>query len=125
MSVSGQPPAKPVSWYELGPVSGIPLRGARRVVINDQTIGLFRTATDKVFAIEDQCPHKQGPLSQGIVHDNCVTCPLHNWVINLENGQAQGADEGSVTVYPVEIKEGVLRVAVGTSNEPELASVSD
>lgn len=116
---------KAVSWYQLGPVSDIPLRGARRVVINEQTIGLFRTATDKVYAIEDQCPHKQGPLSQGIVHDNCVTCPLHNWVISLESGKAQGADDGSVTVYPIEIENGVLRIAVATSAEPELASVSD
>ena len=114
-----------VDWYELGPVTNIPLRGARRVVINNQTIGLFRTSADRVYAIDDQCPHKQGPLSQGIVHDNCVTCPLHNWVISLEDGTAQGADEGTVTVYPVEIADGNLRIAVATSHEPELAGVSD
>ena len=115
----------PVQWYELGPVSEVPLRGTRRVVIHDQTIGLFRTATDRIYAIDDQCPHKKGPLSQGIVHDNCVTCPLHNWVINLETGDAQGADTGSVTVYPVEIKDGIVRVAVKVQTEPELASATD
>ena len=115
----------PVNWYELGPVTDIPLRGARRVVINNHTIGLFRTATDTVYAIEDQCPHKKGPLSEGIVHDNCVTCPLHNWVISLTDGTAQGVDEGSVTVYPVEVAEGHLRIAVATNHTPELAEVSD
>ncbi len=114
-----------VQWYELGPVSGIPLRGSRRVTINDQTIGLFRTATDQVYAIDDQCPHKRGPLSQGIVHDNCVTCPLHNWVIDLKSGEAQGADEGSVTTYPVVVEDGHLRIAINRLIEPELASATD
>jgi nitrite reductase (NADH) small subunit len=117
-------PEKTVDWYQLGPVSAIPLRGARRVVINEQTIGLFRTATNRVYAIEDRCPHNNGPLSQGIVHDNCVTCPLHNWVISLENGEAQGADNGRVTVYPVSIEHGLLRVAIETRAEAELA-ISD
>ena len=64
------------------------------------TIAVFRTVDDQVFAIEDHCPHRGGPLSQGIVHGGCVTCPLHNWVIALETGEAQGADEGAVTTYP-------------------------
>ncbi|MEM7259381.1 MAG: nitrite reductase small subunit NirD [Pseudomonadota bacterium] len=114
-----------VQWYELGPVSTIPLRGSRRVVINDQTIGLFRTATDSVHAIEDQCPHKRGPLSEGIVHDNCVTCPLHNWVISLETGEAQGADSGSVTVFPVTIDNGNVRIAVTSHAPAEIANATD
>nr|MBX2880653.1 Rieske 2Fe-2S domain-containing protein [Granulosicoccus sp.] len=52
-------------------------------------------------ALRDQCPHEAGPLSEGIVHGNCVTCPLHNWVISLESGEAQGADHGSTQTYPV------------------------
>ena len=102
----------PVNWYELGPVTDIPLRGARRVVINKHTIGLFRTATDTVYAIEDQCPHKKGPLSEGIVHDNCVTCPLHNWVISLETGEATGADSGKTTRYKVKIENTDVLVAI-------------
>lgn len=121
MSKSG----KSIQWYELGPVSTIPLQGSRRVIINEQTIGLFRTATDKVFAIEDKCPHKQGPLSEGIVHDNCVTCPLHNWVISLESGEAQGTDDGAVTTYPVAIESGQLRVAVNVQDKSVLASNGD
>ena len=61
---------------------------------------MFRTADDRVFAIEDHCPHKGGPLSQGIVHGASVTCPLHNWVISLETGKALGADEGCVRTIP-------------------------
>lgn len=121
MSKSGQT----IQWYELGPVANIPRQGSRRVVIEEQTIGLFRTAKDKVFAIEDQCPHKQGPLSEGIVHDNCVTCPLHNWVISLESGVAQGADEGTVTTYPVAIEDGQVRIAVMQRGKSALVSNAD
>lgn len=67
------------------------------------TIAVFRTAEDRVFALEDRCPHKQGPLSQGIIHGDCVTCPLHNWVFSLETGEAQGADEGRITSFPVKL----------------------
>ena len=66
-------------------------------------IAVFRTAADEVFAIEDRCPHKAGPLSQGIVHGNGVTCPLHNWVIDLATGAALGADEGQVKTVALKI----------------------
>ena len=98
-------------WYDLGPVEDIPLRGARRVVIEEKTIGIFRTSAESVFAINDQCPHQNGPLSQGIVHDNCVTCPLHNWVIDLSSGEAVGADEGSVDRYQVKIVDGRVQIS--------------
>jgi len=114
-----------LQWYELGPVSEIPIRGSRRVVIEDQKIGIFRTAADEVYAIEDSCPHKQGPLTQGIVHDKCVTCPLHNWVISLENGEAQGDDGGSVAVYPVQVDNGQLKVAVGKTESAGKVSARD
>ena len=67
-------------------------------------IAVFRTADDRVFALEDHCPHKGGPLSQGIVHGAAVTCPLHNWVISLETGKALGADEGSVRTVPIKVE---------------------
>jgi len=92
-----------LTWVWVARIEDIPLRGARRVKTPDAVIGLFKAAENQVFAIEDQCPHKQGPLSQGIVHDGCVTCPLHNWVIDLASGEAQGADEGAVKTYPVEV----------------------
>ena len=81
------------NWIAIGTIDDIPLRGARCVKTPQGKIGVFRTAENEVFAIEDHCPHKGGPLTQGIVHGKAVTCPLHNWVISLETGRALGADE--------------------------------
>jgi len=92
-----------VNWVQIGRLSDIPKRGARRVKYGEVVIAVFRTADNRIFALEDRCPHKQGPLSQGIIHDDCVTCPLHNWVFSLETGEAQGADEGRTTVFPVKL----------------------
>jgi nitrite reductase (NADH) small subunit len=92
-------------WHLVGTLADIPRRGARCVGYGGKTIAIFRTADDRVFAMEDRCPHRGGPLSQGIVHDGCVTCPLHNWVISLETGLAQGADEGAVRTIPVKLEE--------------------
>ena len=83
-----------MNWIDDRPVDDIPRRGARCVATPHGEIAVFRTADDRVFALEDRCPHKGGPLSQGIVHGAAVTCPLHNWVISLETGEALGADEG-------------------------------
>ena len=89
--------------------SEIPSLGARRFKREDgKVIAIFRNAEDKVFALQDKCPHKGGPLSQGIVHGNSVTCPLHNWVINLQTGQAQGADKGATQTIPLRIENGRL-----------------
>jgi nitrite reductase (NADH) small subunit len=101
-----------MNWISIGDINDIPLRGARCVKTPQGRIAVFRTADQQVFAIEDQCPHKQGPLSQGIVHGNAVTCPLHNWVISLETGQAQGADEGAVRTIPVKIEGDRLLIAL-------------
>lgn len=93
-----------MQWIAIGEITEIPRRGARCVETPIGRIGVFRTAEDQVFALEDRCPHRGGPLSQGIVHDAAVTCPLHNWVISLETGKALGADEGAVRTIPVRIE---------------------
>ncbi len=95
-----------MSWIDIGPIDAIPIRGARVVKSAGGCIAVFRTAADAAFAIDDACPHKAGPLSQGIVHGGSVTCPLHNWVIDLESGAAQGADEGRVRTYPLRVEDG-------------------
>lgn len=100
-------------WVKVGTLADIPRRGARCVRNGEMTIAIFRTANDRVFALEDKCPHRQGPLSQGIVHDGCVTCPLHNWVISLETGEAQGADEGSTATFPVKLDGDAVLLAIG------------
>jgi nitrite reductase (NADH) small subunit len=101
-----------MNWFEIGQVDDIPPRGARCVVTPQGRIGVFRTADNRIFAIEDHCPHRGGPLSQGIVHGASVTCPLHNWVVSLETGEAQGADEGSVKIIPVKVEKGRILLAL-------------
>jgi nitrite reductase (NADH) small subunit len=101
-----------MDWIAIGSIANIPQRGARCVNTPQGRIGVFRTADDRVFAIEDHCPHKGGPLSQGIVHGASVTCPLHNWVFSLETGAALGADEGFVKTIPVKVEDGRLFIAL-------------
>jgi len=105
------------NWVEVGSIEDIPREGARCVKNGDMTIAVFRTAKDDVFALEDKCPHRNGPLSQGIVHDGCVTCPLHNWVISLETGAAQGADEGRTLAFPVRLEDGRVLIDLSYSHE--------
>lgn len=95
-----------MSWLDIGALNDIPQRGARVVKTVHGCVAVFRTGDDRVFAIDDRCPHKGGPLSEGIVHGHAVTCPLHNWVFNLETGLAQGADEGTVATYPARVEGG-------------------
>ncbi|MFP9136146.1 nitrite reductase small subunit NirD [Devosia sp. XGJD_8] len=92
-------------WIEIGSIDAIPRRGSRCVNTLAGRIAVFRTQDDQIFAIENRCPHRQGPLSEGIVHGASVTCPLHNWVFDLATGQALGADEGQVKTYPIDIVE--------------------
>lgn len=104
--------APPVRWFKACQASEIPKRGAIRVQHGELQIAIFKTASDELFALEDRCPHKGGPLSAGIVHDNCVTCPLHNWDISLQSGQAQGADEGRTTVFRVRQDDDVVMLCI-------------
>ena len=101
-----------MQWIEIGALDDIPARGARCVTIPQGRIGVFRTADNRVYALEDYCPHRGGPLSQGIVHGASVTCPLHNWVFSLETGEAQGPDEGAVRTIPVRIVDGRLSLGL-------------
>lgn len=91
-----------MSWIDIGHINDIPLRGARKIKTALGCIALFRTGDVEVFAASDTCPHKGGPLSEGIVHGQSITCPLHNWVFDLNTGQAQGED-GQIATYPVRI----------------------
>ena len=95
-----------IHWVEICALDDIPARGSRVVRTGRGRIALFRTADDEVFALDNRCPHKGGPLSEGIVHGRQVTCPLHNWVIGLDDGRATGADEGCVRRFPVRLEDG-------------------
>ena len=98
-------------WIDIGAINAIPQRGARCVNTPNGKIAIFRTADDQIFAMDNRCPHKGGPLSEGIVHGASVTCPLHNWVFDLSTGAAQGADEGQVRTYPVQVVDGRILLA--------------
>lgn len=94
------------NWLEITTLNQIPVLGSRVVEMDDMRIAIFRGKDDSVYAIKDACPHKQGPLSQGIMHGNSVTCPLHNWKIDLTSGEAMGADEGCTNVYDTKVENG-------------------
>ena len=95
-----------MSWIDIGALEDIPRQGARVVKTAHGCVAVFRTADDAVFALSDRCAHKAGPLSDGLVHDRKVTCPLHGWVFSLETGQALGSDQGSVPSYPARVEAG-------------------
>ena len=95
-----------MTLIDIGALDDIPTQGARVVKTTFGCIAVFRTASDEVFALDDRCPHKGGPLSEGIVHGTSVTCPLHNWVFDLATGTAHGADDGRVATYPVRVEQG-------------------
>lgn len=98
-------------FVDIGALTDIPQQGARVVKTAHGCIAVFRTADDHVFALDDRCPHKGGPLSEGIVHGTSVTCPLHNWVFDMNSGQAQGADEGMVRSYPIRVEAGRILIS--------------
>lgn len=100
-------------FVDIGSLDDIPAQGARLVKTAQGCVAVFRTADDRVFALDDRCPHKGGPLSEGIVHGTSVTCPLHNWVFDMNTGQAQGADEGMVRTWPVKVQEGRILIDAG------------
>ncbi len=102
-----------IVWIDVGQLDDIPRRGSRVVTTPAIDIALFRTTDDRVFALHDRCPHKAGKLSQGIVHGDSVTCPLHNWVIGLADGQARDPDEGCARTVQVRLQDGRILLAVG------------
>ena len=94
-------------WKKVCGLDEIPPLGSRVVKTPEGTaVAIFRNAEDEVFAVHDKCPHKGGPLSQGIVHGRHVTCPLHAWKINLKSGEAEAPDEGCAHLYSVHVAEG-------------------
>lgn len=96
------------AWTRVAALDEIPSLGARVVKRTEGDIAVFRNAENEVFALRDKCPHKGGPLSQGIVHGRHVTCPLHGWNIALADGEAVAPDKGCAGTFPVKIEDGVV-----------------
>jgi nitrite reductase (NADH) small subunit len=94
------------AMIDIAALDDIPREGARVVRTAQGCVALFRTADNQVFALDDRCPHKGGPLSEGIVHGAQVTCPLHGWVFDLATGMAQGADAGRVATHAARTEGG-------------------
>ena len=103
-------------WLDIGPVNQIEPGTARTLpVAGGEEIAVFRTMNGECYALVNKCRHKQGPLSQGIVHGAVVTCPLHNWNISLKTGEALGEDQGCVPTIEMKVDAGrmyLLREAV-------------
>jgi nitrite reductase (NADH) small subunit len=90
-------------WTRVAKVGEIPALGARVLTTSHGPVAVFRTADDEIFALLDHCPHKGGPLSQGIVHGKKVSCPLHDWKIHLDTGEACAPDEGCTRHFPTRV----------------------
>ena len=98
-------------WKKICLVTDIPVLGSRRVARPaGLDVAVFRNSQDEVFALLDRCPHKGGPLSQGIVFGTSVACPLHNWTIGLSDGCAQAPDEGCTARFQVEVRDGAVHL---------------
>ena len=100
------------NWLEVSPLNDIPVLGSRVVETDAGRIAVFRASNDDIFAIKDACPHKQGPLSQGIMHGTSVTCPLHNWKIDLNSGKALGPDEGCTNVFAAKVEDNTVFIQI-------------
>lgn len=99
------------NWKKICLVQDIPVLGARCVAREKgMDVAVFRNDHDEVFALLDRCPHKGGPLSQGIVFGNSVACPLHNWTIGLADGTARAPDEGCTPRFSVKLENGVVHL---------------
>ena len=101
-------------WKKICLVNEIPVLGSRRVSrAQGLDVAVFRNDVDAVFALLDRCPHKGGPLSQGIVFGESVACPLHNWTIDLNGGCAKAPDEGCTPKFAVHVADGAVHLDAG------------
>ncbi len=100
-----------IRWQDVAALTDLPALGGRLVVVPGGEIALLRNERDEIFAIDNRCPHKGGPLAEGAVSGHSVYCPLHNWRIDLTCGQACAPDVGQVRTWPVRVTDG--RILIG------------
>ena len=107
-----------VNWIRVTPIENVPPREGRAVLIGDREIALFNlgpsaAAGNQFLATDNQCPHKGGPLCDGIVTGSSVVCPLHAWKVNLETGQVERPTHGKdhcVATYPTRVEDGIVLI---------------
>jgi nitrite reductase (NADH) small subunit len=112
-------PVIDTEWMEVGPLAEIPRQGARVVRVPSGDIAVFHTIEGEVFALRDRCPHKGGPLSQGIVHGRRVACPMHDWRVHLDSGQAVAPDQGCTPSYPVRVENDTVWLSLTPIGTPK------
>jgi nitrite reductase (NADH) small subunit len=104
--------ARSVIWQAVCRLDEVPPLGARRIARErGLAVAVFRGAHDRVFALLDRCPHKGGPLSQGIVFGDSVACPLHNWTISLVDGRALAPDVGCTVSFACRVEGDTVYLA--------------
>ena len=114
------------SWVRVCAIDEIPVLGSRVLQCGEgDDIALFRPTAERVFALADRCPHKGGPLSQGIVSGDTVTCPLHGWNIQLDSGQACAPDVGCARKYPVQVRDGEVWLSLQPAAQAEAAAATE
>jgi len=91
--------------YNLGSIERVPLGEGRAFRVEDTMIAIFRTRNNEVFATQATCPHKGGPLADGILGDGKIICPLHTYKFKLATGEALGHTCGTLKTYPVSLDE--------------------
>ena len=109
-------PVADADRIEIGVLADFPRQGARVIRRAEGDIAVFHTVEGELFALRDKCPHKGGPLSQGIVHGRRVACPLHDWKVHLDTGLAVAPDQGCTASYPVRVVDG--RVWISLQHAP-------
>lgn len=114
-------PLPAAAWVDVGGLDDIRPLGSRIVRTGEGDIAVFRAADDTVFALYDRCPHKAGPLSQGIVHGRSVTCPLHAWVIDLASGEAAAPDKGCAHSVAVRLDGTRILLPLGAETREDVA----
>jgi nitrite reductase (NADH) small subunit len=117
-------PVATTDWRDVCAFDELPALGARVVTRGPglANVALFRAADDSVYAVEDRCPHKGGPLSQGIVFGARVACPLHNWNIDLATGEAAAPDRGCARTYAVRVQDGRVLVNMAAFTRSNVAA---
>ena len=93
------------TWIKVTNIEKIPTMGSRKVIVDTLEIAILKNSKNEVFAVENRCPHKNGALSEGIIHGSNVTCPLHNWVIDLKTGIPIGEEADCVTKYETKVED--------------------
>lgn len=106
-----------MNWLDICALEDINVLGSRIVVGPKGDIAIFRTSTDEVFALDDRCPHKGGPLSQGLIFGKRVSCPLHNWQIELDSGEAVAPDVGCVHRHNAKVENGRVLLALNSAEK--------